>query len=289
MLNKSFVFVLLLVILLFTACSQTKQTVVEPDSSAEISTPTEQTPSTSTAQPSPTEQPTPTPTAMASPTEQPTPTAKASPTEQPTPAPTAKPTKKPTPTPEPEPKYIVEDDTIYLHTAQEKRLIYNAAPYYPNNAVCNIGKLSIDGDVLYFIETSDDGTNKKWSIIRLDQDGRHILHSITGRFGYDKYILYRDRLIYIIEGGDSCSIGDVKKDGSDSTSTIWDVFAAQHGTPYFGSIDIKRDGDKLMMEGSAYIHKSPDVWSEGHARIIIYPDLHTELVWLSGPTEYNYE
>ena len=168
-----------------------------------------------------------------------------------------------------------------------------AAPNYEDDAVCHIWNLLVDDDgVLYFIETGrdpdDDGTNTEWSIIRLDQVERQILASMTSPFGYETFTLYQDRLIYVEEIGDSCSIGDVKKDGSDSAS-IFEAFVDQYGTPYFGHVEFIRDGDNLIMEGSAYIHKTPDLWSEGVARIIIYPDLHTELVWLSGPEEHNYE
>lgn len=185
---------------------------------------------------------------------------------------------------------VVDGNTIYLRTEGGKRLVYAAAPHYEKNASCHIWNVLDDGDALYFIETGDVqgeyGRDTKWSIIRLENTGRHVLATMTCPFGFSRFVFYQNRIIYAIEWGDSYSIGDMKKDGSERNK-IMDAFADKYGYPSMGRIDYKRENGCLLMEGLMYLNQNPSEWLEGKARIIIYPGLRTELEWLTEPVHHD--
>ncbi len=142
------------------------------------------------------------------------------------------------------------------------QVIYDAAEYHKDDDAFGIGHLADGGDALYFTEYGSKAgggeeldENADHAIVRIDYSGqnRQVLVSQDGPNGYSDLTSFGDRLFFINDGFDSCTPGDVSKDGKEFNVVDWEAYAARFDAPpYFLSALFTKDSDYLYVRLSTF-------------------------------------
>ncbi len=172
-----------------------------------------------------------------------------------------------TPEQKPQYTYFAEGTKIYKASDNENTVIYDANDYY-NDVEIILSNL-ITQDYLFFTESSgtkDENGSFNFDmthfIVRIDTDGenRRILNNMEGPIGFSNLVSFSDRLFYIVDGFDSCGIGDVGKDGKTRNMLDMKSYAAQFGAePYYGHVGIRSDEEFLYLEVSLIFQDNVNV------------------------------